>query len=217
MAPKSQKPKASKATKASKASVVPEIDPNSSFTPESFEKELKNLANKAQEETWGKHLAEQSSVYFRSITLLSLMGIYSNVSQLALSPVYGSIPSSIYHSKLVAAACFAGWSSNLFLSRNLPFKPHILLPLIAIYIPTAQYFLYKASGFLGATWGPLITEALTLFPLTALSAACVATYLDWADFSALPKWLGDAAPGLGSYGLFAGVEKLSGSLIGSYI
>ncbi|KAH8884702.1 S-adenosyl-L-methionine-dependent methyltransferase [Thozetella sp. PMI_491] len=210
-------PKTPKKGKASAASKIPDIDPNSSFTPENFEKELKNLAAKAQEETWGKHLKEQASVYLKSIVLLTFMGIYSNVSQLALSPVYGSIPSSIYHSKLVAAACFAGWSSNLFLGRNLPFKPHQLLPVIAIYIPTVQFFIFKASDSLGATFGPLVTETLTLFPLVALSAACVATQLDWADFSSLPKWLGDAAPGLGSYGTFKAAEAIFGSLIGPYI
>ncbi len=161
-------PRSPRKQKAPKSNVVPEIDPNSSFTPESFERELKNLASKAQEETWAHHLAEQASVYLKSITVLALMAIFSNASQLALSPVYGSIPSGVWHSKLVAAACFAGWSSNLFLNRNLPFRPHLLLPVIAIYIPAAQFFLYKASGLLGASWGPLATEALTLFPLTAL-------------------------------------------------
>ena len=213
MAPKSSK----KQKAASKSSEIPEIDPNSSFTPESFERELKNLAAQAKDETWSKQWAEQGSVYLKSATLLSLAAIYSNASQLALSPIYGSIPSSIWHSKLIAAACFAGWSSNLFLNRNLPFKAHLLLPIIAIYIPTVQFFLERFSGPLGARWGPLLTEVLTLFPITALSAACVATYLDMADLTALPKWLGDAAPGLGSFGFYTAVETISGNLIRTYI
>ncbi|KAK3381564.1 S-adenosyl-L-methionine-dependent methyltransferase [Podospora didyma] len=222
MAPKSAKAAAanmSSSTKkaAAKPSSIPDIDPNSSFTPESFERELKALAAKAKDETWGRFAAQQATIYLKSITFLSLIAVYSNVSQLALSPVYGSIPSARWHSKLIMAACFAGWSSNLFLSRTLRIKPVVLLPIIAIYIPTLQFFLYKASGLLTAYWGPLVTEALTLFPLMSITAACVATDLEGADLSALPGWLADATPGLGSYGLFKAAEKVSGSLIEKYV
>ncbi|KAK3384344.1 S-adenosyl-L-methionine-dependent methyltransferase [Lasiosphaeria ovina] len=209
---KSPGPKATKRTDG-----VPEIDPNSSFTPESFEHELKALAAKAKDETWARFAKEQAAVYLKSIVLLSLIAVYSNVSQLALSPVYGSIPSAQWHAKLIMAACFTGWSSNMLLSRTLPFRLVTLLPAIAIYIPTVQFFLYKASALLTAYWGPLVTEALTLFPLMSISAACVATYLDDADLSALPSWLADAAPGLGSYGFFKAAEKLSGSLLASHV
>jgi len=214
MAP-SKGPKASKrpnpATKP-----VPEIDPNSSFTPESFERELKALAAKAKEETWSRFLASQSKVYLSSLALLALAALASNASQLALSPVFGAIPSARHHAKLVAAACFVGWSSNLFLGRALPFKPVYLLPIIALYIPATQFFLTPFSDALSAKWGPVVTETLTLFPIVALSAACVATYLDGADLTALPSWLADAAPGIGSYGVFKGVEAWSWGLLQEY-
>ncbi|KAL2021243.1 hypothetical protein VTK56DRAFT_7322 [Thermocarpiscus australiensis] len=195
---------------------VPDIS-SSSFTPENFERELQALAAKARTETWDKWAREQACVYFKSFVLLSLIAVYSTVSQLDLSPVYGSIPSARWHAKLLVAACFAGWSSNLLLSRALLFKPELLLPVIAIYIPTLQFFMGKASGVLTASWGPLVTEAATLFPLVALSTACVANYLDAADLSALPGWLADAAPGLGSYGYFKAAEKVLGSLVDRYV
>ncbi|GAB1315914.1 hypothetical protein MFIFM68171_06124 [Madurella fahalii] len=216
MASKTSSSNGKKNKTSTSQSTIPPIDPSSSLTPESFERELKALAAKAKTETWGKWAKEQASVYLKSLALLTLIGVYSSVSQLVLSPAYGSIPAEKWHAKLIMAACFTGWSSNMFLGRALPFKPEALLPVIAIYIPTVQFLLGKTSGMLTATWGPVVTEALTLFPLVALSAACVATYLDAADLSGLPGWLADAAPGLGSYGFFKAVEKLLGGLVERY-
>ncbi len=201
--------------KASGKHVVPDIDPNSSFTPESFEKELKALAAKAKDETWSKVAAEQGAIYLKVITLLTLAAVFANASQLALSPVYGSIPAGRLHAKLIAAACFVGWSSNLMLGRKLPIRPVLLLPVIAVYVPVVQYYLGSVTA-LTAYWGPLVTEGLTVFPVVALSAACVATYLDGADLSFLPSWMADAAPGLGSYGFFKGIEKVSAGFLQTY-
>jgi len=180
------------------------------FIKENFEKELKDLASKAKEQTWIKWAGKQVWVLLRSGILLALAAIYSNVSQLTLSPVYGSIPASIWHSKGVIAACFLGWSSNLFLSNTLPYKPVKLLPIIAAYIPVMQFALFKISGFLGANYGPLITEAVTFFPLLLLSVSCTATILD--DLEMNPgrlQWLSDAAPGMISYAFYKSMEYYS--------
>jgi hypothetical protein len=188
------------------------------LTQENFQKELQALASKAQEETWTKWAREQAWVLIQSGTLLTLAAMYSNVSQLTLSPVYGGIPSSIWHSKGVMTACFLGWSSNLFLKRRLPVKPAQLLPLIAAYIPMAQFFLFKISGFLGAVYGPLITESLTYLPLLMLSVSCTATILD--DLEMNPgrfQWAVDAAPGIFSYAFFKTIEFISNNKIQSTI
>jgi hypothetical protein len=184
------------------------------LTQENFEKELQALASKAQEETWGKWAKEQAWVLTQSATLLTLAAIYSNVSQLTLSPVYGEIPASIWHSKGVMTACFLGWSSNLFLRRNLPLKPAKLLPLIAAYIPMMQFFLFKLSGFFRAVYGPIITESLTFLPLLLLSVSCTATILD--DLEMNPgrfQWAVDAAPGILSFAFFKTVEFVSNNKI----
>lgn len=128
------------------------------LTQESFEKELKALASKAQDETWGRWALEQAFVLVQSASLLALAAVYSNASQMTLSPVYGGIPASILHSKGVMSACFLGWSLNLYTRRLVPFKPKLLLPIVAAYIPILQFSLFKLSGFLGARYGPLITE-----------------------------------------------------------
>lgn len=179
------------------------------FTPERFEKELKDLAAKAKGNTWSNTVIEQVTIYVKSLALLTLLGVYSHASQLALSPVYGSISAATWHSKVVMAGCFIGWAGNLAFRQLLAIKTSQLLPLIAIYVPTVQCFLYRFSQTLGPQYGPLVTEILTLFPVAILSAASVADSLDGADMSLLPKFLGDAAPGLGSWGTFKLVEHIA--------
>lgn len=200
-----------------KAKEVPVIDPNTSFTPEAFEKELKALAAKAKDETWTRWLKQQAAVYIKSSSLLALVAVYANVSELALSPVYGSIPVSIWHNKLIMAALFVGWACNLHLGRLVPVKLANLLPVIAVYIPMAQFFLFKFSSTLTAFQGPFITELVTVVPLIILSVACTANYLEGADLSALPGFIRDAAPGITSYSYYRIVELVSAKVMNRYI
>jgi len=190
-----------------------EADAPEAFTPQRFEKELKDLAAKAKDESWSKEAIQQASTYANSAILLVLMGAYSTVSQMALSPVYGAIPTAIWHSKMVMAACFVGWAGNLYLNRLLPVRPAKLIPLIAVYIPTIQFFLFKLSATLSGRWGPLVTEALTVFPLMVLSVAQVASNLEHMNLSSLPKFIGDSVPGMASFGLFKFVESYSGKFL----
>ncbi|PSR81043.1 S-adenosyl-L-methionine-dependent methyltransferase [Coniella lustricola] len=204
-----------KASKKAKPSVQSEINP--SFTQESFEKELKNLRAKAKEETWARWGQEQAAVYLKSLVLIALTAVYANVSELTLSPVYGSIPVSLWHNKIVVAALFVGWACNLHLGRLVPIRLSYALPIIAFYIPVAQFYLFKISGFLTAHQGPFITELLTVVPLIIFSVSCTANYLEGADLSALPGFVRDAAPGILSYGYYKSVESFSAKLLGQYI
>ncbi|EHK48224.1 hypothetical protein TRIATDRAFT_155042 [Trichoderma atroviride IMI 206040] len=192
-----------------KASQQDAQDTSMGFTPERFEKELKDLASKAKSNTWSNTVVEQVAIYVKTLALLTLLGVYSHASQLALSPVYGSISAATWHSKVVMAGCFIGWAGNLAFRQILAVKTSQLLPLVAIYVPMVQCFLYRFSQTLGPQYGPLVTEAVTLFPLAILSAASVADCLDGADMSLLPKFLGEAAPGLGSWGTFKLVEHIA--------
>lgn len=192
-------------------------DVNSSFSQASFEKELKTLRSKAKEETWGRWIHEQAAVYLKSLVLITLVAVYANVSELTLSPVYGSIPVSLWHNRVVIAALFVGWACNLHLGRLVPIKLAYLLPIVAMYIPVAQFYLFKFSGILTAYQGPFVTEVLTLVPLIILSVACTANYQEGADLSALPGFIRDAAPGITSYGYYKLVESISGRLLGQYI
>lgn len=194
-----------------------ETDVNASFSQESFEKELKDLRSKAKEETWARWGQEQAAVYLKSLVLVALVAVYANVSELTLSPVYGSIPVSLWHNWTVIAALFVGWSCNLHLGRLVPMKLSHLLPVIAFYIPMAQFYLFKISAVLTAYQGPFITEVLTIVPLIIFSVACTANYLEGADLSALPGFIRDAAPGITSYGYYKLVETVSAKLMGQHI
>lgn len=187
------------------------------FTPERFEKELQSLATKAQEQTWAKESTERVVRYLVPFLLLTLLGISSTASQQALSPVFGSLPAAVWNSKLTAAACFVGWAGNVFIERALPVGPAKLIPVFAIYAPTVQFFLSQFSGVLTARWGPLVIESLTLFPVTVLTASCVAGLLEGMSLKPLPKFLGDSAPGLVSLLYFKFIENLSLRLFLHYI
>ncbi|KAG9229983.1 S-adenosyl-L-methionine-dependent methyltransferase [Amylocarpus encephaloides] len=186
------------------------------LTQKNFEKELQALASKAKEETTSKWALQQGQILLNSATLLSLAAVYSNVSLLALSPIYGGIPSAVYHAKGVMTACFLGWSFNLFLRRRLPVKPILLLPVLAAWIPVMQFFLGKASGKLGnAAAGAIVMESLSLLPLVFLSVGCTATVLDELEMSpGRLQWLADATPGIASFAFFKGVEFVSMGYIG---
>lgn len=179
------------------------------FTPERFEKELKDLATKAKSKTWSNKVIEQVAIYVKALTLVTLIGVYAHASQLALSPVYGSISAATWHPSVVMAGCFFGWASNVIFRQILPVTTLQLLPLVAIYVPVMQCFLYSFSQFLGPQYGPLVTEMVTLFPLALLSAASVADCLDGADMSLLPSLLAEAAPGIGSWATFKFVERMA--------
>lgn len=185
-------------------------------SPERFEKELKSLATKAQNQSWAGDVAKRLSPYVVSLALLTLAGVGSNASQMALSPVYGSLPSAIWHAKLTAAACFLGWAGNLFIEARLPVPPLKLIPLVAVYVPVVQFFLCSYSSVLTARWGPLVIEAVTLFPLIVLTASCVASNLDGMRLGSLPSFIADSAPGLGSLLYFKLVKGISAGFLARY-
>ncbi|KAG5978892.1 hypothetical protein E4U55_005804 [Claviceps digitariae] len=183
------------------------------FTPERFEKELKDLAEKAKSDTFSNRLLEQLGLYARIFVLLSFLGIYSHVSQLNLSPVYGSIPASIWHAKLLMAGCFLGWAGNTFLRDTLPIPTVKTLPLVAVCIPGVQHLLGTYSQSFGPQLGPVVTEVFTLLPLAILTAASVADCWQGVLLSKLPKFVADAGPGIGSWALFKFVENKVGSFL----
>lgn len=198
--------------KAAKKVALPDMTGASSLTKENFEKELIALKAKAQTETTSRHVMGQVAVIFAAFRVLSYAAAYSNISQYTLSPVYGAIPAGIWHSKVVMTAAFIGWSSNLWLKRILPkgYKsPSYFIPAIAFYIPLIQLNLFRLSTLFGAIWGPVITEALTFAPLMLLSAANAAEILEDLDFGGrLPSYIGDALPGMLSWGAFRTCEVL---------
>ena len=116
-----------------------------------------------------------------ALDLLVLATTYSPISQASLSPVYGSIPASIFHKKVVLVTALLAWLIKIryenVVERNLD-QWITFLPLIAILIPWVQSQLFKQSGALGPLFGPLITETCTYAPLLFISVLAAAGKLD---------------------------------------
>lgn len=181
----------------------------SSLTVENLENELEALAAKARQQNSLNSFMGQLVVLIKAASVIGCAAAYSNISQLTMSPVYGSIPASIWHSQLVIAACFIGWSGSLWLKRLLPKRPIFLLPLISCYIPMMQYFLFQLSNYLGAVYGPVLTELLTLVPLLIISVSSASLILEDLNLSIFGRNIEEAGPGIGSYVLFRIAEYFS--------
>ncbi len=146
---------------------------------------------------------------WEAIVLLVLAATYSPVSQLNLSPVYGAIPASIYHRSLTLAAILTAMTVKTMLKNYLPVNVAKLTPILAFSIPTIQFFLFRQSSQMGATYGPLVTEALTYFPLVFLSIFGARDLLDLLDLSQYGGSIRFAGPSILSCALFSGAQKFS--------
>lgn len=196
-----------------KALPLPKSSQNASctdplFTQKNFERELENLAAKAQGKTWIGWAIRQVWILLQVVTLYSLAAILSNISILILSPVYGNFPSKVWHREGTWVSCFLGWSLSRLFQRYFPVNPRHLLPLVAAYIPMITFFLIKLSSLLGAEYGPLVTEALTFYPLLVLTIAVAANLLDEIDLKLrwIPSWISDSLPGIFSFFCFQTME-----------
>jgi hypothetical protein len=152
----------------------------------------------------------------RAAWTLILAAIASSISQRVLSPLYGSIPSSIYHSQLVTVAFLCSWAFRApFRQMNLKGGIAFQLPVLAFWISPVQYLLFGQSTVLGAIMGPLLTEILTLLPILILSISITASSVDLIQIDG-PEMLNTAAhSGLGAvaYVIFNAIESLSSSWI----
>ena len=121
-----------------------------------------------------------SSGIFKAFVLLLLTAVCSAVTRRSLSPVYGSIPASLYHAEAIGAVFILAWSASTMFTRWMVSK-HLArcLPLIAFWIPTIQHFMFARSSELGAIWGPLVTQSVSFYPLLLCSAVVAAAPLDY--------------------------------------
>ena len=150
--------------------------------------------------------------FHKALQLIIIAAIFSPISWLSLTPVYGSVPSALYHNlgKYIASVIgFLGWKQ---LRKILP--PDIVrwLPAFAFWIPTLQFPLFKYSSALGPLYGPVITELLTYYPLTLFSLFAAGTFLDEVDFSGLGSTIAEHGPSVGTYFVFTTTEKIAKSI-----
>ena len=151
------------------------------------------------------------------LVLLILAAASSPISQVGLSPVYGSIPASIYHQRLVATTFL------LAVAAQALYRYHMLalvsaslwcLPALALISPIVQNLVTTRSTALGPSLGPLLTELCTYFPLlffSVLSAIVgLCTALRIGSYGHMTK---TTAASVVSYSMFIFVQRISRTII----
>ncbi len=150
--------------------------------------------------------------FHRALKLIILAAIYSPISWLSLTPVYGSVPSALYHNLGKYLASLIGFLGCKQLRKILPPDSVRWLPVFAFGIPSLQLLLFRYSSALGPLYGPVITELLTYYPLTLLSLFAAGTLLDEVDFSGLGSTVAEYGPSIGTYFVFTTTEKIATSI-----
>jgi hypothetical protein len=155
----------------------------------------------------------------RAAAILIVAGIASPVSQLNLSPVYGSIPASLNHQRAMTVTAVTALIARRGLKKYVSANVAEYVAVIAYWIPVIQFLIFPYSGKLGIEYGPLIVELLTYFSLLFLSMYAVADLLESIDLSQfeLPPTVGEFAFPIASYITVSSVAKISSSIIPSFI
>jgi hypothetical protein len=139
---------------------------------------------------------------------LGLAAAASPISQANLSPVYGSIPASIYHQRGVTiVALLAFMISKTSLRKYIPSNVRQYVPVQAYYVPMIQWVMFKFSSQFGAQYGPLLTEILTYFPTLFLACLATSIVLEDLDLSSFSSTIAEGAPPAISYAAFSFAEK----------
>lgn len=157
----------------------------------------------------------QSSL--KAAGLLILAAAYSPISQLTLSPVYGSIPSSIQHQRLTVVTVLLAGALMSRTRASIPWPLISFLPVLAFSIPTIQYFLFRYSNQLGPIYGPLITEIMTYCPLVFMSILGSAELFYVIGLGRYGEHVMNAGVATLSYAILSVMNKFSISFIGRNI
>jgi hypothetical protein len=155
----------------------------------------------------------------RAAALLVVAGIASPISQLNLSPVYGSIPASLHHQRSMTVTAVLAFMSRKALKRYVSTSIAEYIAVIAYWTPVIQFLLFQYSGQLGIENGPLLIESLTYFPLLFLSAYAAGDLLDTIDLTQfnLHPTIGEVVLPTASYFTVSSIAKIAGSIIPSYV
>ncbi|OCK82491.1 hypothetical protein K432DRAFT_433458 [Lepidopterella palustris CBS 459.81] len=153
----------------------------------------------------------------RAAALLVVAGVSSPVSQLSLSPVYGSIPASLYHQRAIITIALLAFMSKSYLKKYLPGNISEYIAVLAYWIPTIQFFLFQYSSQMGPEYGPLITEFVTYLPLLLLCVYSAGQLLEDLDLSKFNPIAAEMAPAVGSYVIVSFLSKNFTSILPQYI
>ena len=153
----------------------------------------------------------------KAAQLVTLAALYAPISQLALSPVYGTAQASLYHRWGSLATALAAFLCVCFLQPYIPKRITTVIPGFAFWIPILQFFLFKSSSRLPMPYGPLITETLTYYPLLFLSVYAAGLFFGKVDLSAFNQTVAEQLPSASAYLLFTGVSRIVRDLLPIYM
>lgn len=135
--------------------------------------------------------------FHRTLSIVLLAAIYAPLSQLVLSPVYGSLPASAYHKWGVFISCMLAYAIRGYV----PVVVERSLAAFVWWIPTIQFLLLQLSSMFGTPWGAVITECLTTFPAITLSLYTASKNLEKVELG-LSESLAESAPPMINYFIF---------------
>ncbi|KAH7112899.1 S-adenosyl-L-methionine-dependent methyltransferase [Dendryphion nanum] len=155
----------------------------------------------------------------RAAAFLIIAGIASPVSQLSLSPVYGSIPASLNHQRSITITAALAMMGKNLLKKFVPANIAAYIAVIAYWTPVIQFFLFPYSAKLGIDYGPLIIESTTYLPFLFLSYYAAIDLLECVDLARfnLPGSVGEAVLPIASYFTISSVSKIAASTLPGYI
>ncbi|EMD63663.1 hypothetical protein GGP41_005694 [Bipolaris sorokiniana] len=154
----------------------------------------------------------------RAAALLLIAGFASPVSQLNLSPVYGSIPASLHHQRTMTIVAVAALLVRRGLKSYVSANVSQYIAVVAYWTPVIQFLLFPYSEKMGIEYGPMAIELLTYFPLLFLSIFAAADLLECIDISGLnPSPLKEIVIPTASYFAVSTTAKISSAFIPSFI
>ncbi len=127
----------------------------------------------------------------KSLGILTLTTISTELTRLSLSPVYGSslLPDE---NSIFAALCVSLSAILIFILAKITYNKlgqksrlcaAALFPIIGCAIPTITSHFFRYSGRLGPSWGPWVTVQFTAWPLYFFALLRIMTTLESTDNS----------------------------------
>lgn len=152
--------------------------------------------------------------FFTGVALLFLAAAYSPVMSMVLSPVYGSLPAHIFHSYGVAIFGGAGWFLKDQIQTRIGRTAAYMLPVLAFWTPTLQYFAMQQSSKLGNPAGPVITELLGYYPLVLLTVAIAGKQIQSAlHLETHGEIVAEHVPLIGTYLIYSVGEHIARAIL----
>lgn len=151
-------------------------------------------------------------------SLLLLLAFTSLVFVLNLSPDYGALTPHIFHNYGMGVVAIGGYFLKERVSRVFIRRTLTLLPVIAFWIPTIQYFFLHGAEIFGNPFGPFITDLVVFYPFVALSVVCARDLVQRGlGLDRYGVMATDHAPFLGLYVVYCYGERLVNAFLSRFL